>query len=96
YPIIGVNIDVAFAGPGARILSDTRGNREPITPGGPADRAGVQPGDVIVEVDGEPVLTYEEFVVALRSRAPGDVVTLSIKRGTESLSVDVTLGSTTG
>ena len=96
YPIVGVNLDVTYGGPGARILSAADGNRVPITPGGPAEDAGLEPGDVITAVDGETVDTYEEFVVAIRTREPGDHVTLEVERDGDVLSVDVTLGSTEG
>ncbi len=96
YPIVGVNLDVSYGGPGAQILPADDGNRVPITPGGPADDAGLEPGDIITAVDGDSVDTYEEFVVAIRTRAPGDTVTLQVERGGDELSIDVTLGSTEG
>ncbi|HVQ88015.1 MAG TPA: PDZ domain-containing protein, partial [Actinomycetes bacterium] len=96
YPIVGVNLDIAYSGLGARILPAPSSSGEPVTPGGPADEAGLEPGDVIVAVDGEPVDTFEEFVVSIRTRSPGDTVTLDVKRDGESLSFDVVLGSTEG
>ena len=96
YPIVGVNLDVTYPGPGARILPATDGSRVPITPGGPADEAGIEAGDVIRAVDGDRVDTYEEFVVAIRTRAPGDTVTLDVERAGTTLRFDVTLGSTEG
>ena len=67
-----------------------------MTPGGAADLAGMQPGDRIVAVDGEPVETYEEFVVLVRSQRPGDQVALTVERGDERLTLEVTLGATVG
>lgn len=96
YPIVGVNLDLAFAGTGARILDRAQGNRSPLTPGGPAERAGLQPADVITAVDGEPVDSYEEFVVSIRTFQPGDTVTLTVQRAGQELEFDVTLGSTQG
>ncbi len=60
--------------------------------GGPADRAGVEPGDVIVAIDGEPVRLAEDVVAAVRKHDPGDTVELEIRRadGT-SETVSVTL-----
>ena len=46
--------------------------------GGPADRAGLRPGDVITALDGEPTRTPEEFLAALRAREPGDTVTVTV------------------
>ncbi|MFC5238258.1 S1C family serine protease [Pseudonocardia zijingensis] len=47
-------------------------------PGGPAAIAGLRPGDLILAVDGEPTRRPEDFIGALRRRAPGDTITLSI------------------
>jgi putative serine protease PepD len=65
-------------------------------PEGPADRAGLEPGDVITEVDGQPVASFEEFVVEIRTRRPGDTVTLTVERGSEEFEVDVVLDATEG
>ena len=92
-PIVGVNLDLSYPGPGARILPQAVNGREPLLPGGPAEKAGLQPGDVITAVDGQPVATYEEFVVAIRSHAPGDQVTLTVKRDGQTQQVAVTLGA---
>lgn len=51
-----------------------------LVPGGPAEAAGLQPGDVIVGVDGQPVGSVSALVVALRRCEPGDEVRLSFRR----------------
>jgi putative serine protease PepD len=95
YPVVGVVLDLTYRGNGARI-QPAGGSRAPVTPGGPAERAGLQPGDVIVDVDGEPVGSYEEFVVSIRSHQPGETVQLTVQRGGEEFQVDVTLDATVG
>lgn len=45
-----------------------------VVAGGPADDAGVQVGDVVVQFDGQDVTTAEELGAAIRSHAPGDRV----------------------
>jgi putative serine protease PepD len=94
YPVVGVVLDLTYRGQGARIQSG--GARAPVTPGGPADLAGIEPGDVVVAVDGRPVDSFEEFVVLIRSRTPGDQVELSVEREDADLTVTVTLGATVG
>ncbi len=95
YPIMGALLDNSHQGPGARVAED--GDEQPgITPGGPADEAGVRPGDVIVELEGEPVRTAAELIVLLRSHQPGDRITMTIERGDSSQDVEVTLGSEVG
>ena len=47
----------------------------------PADTGGVQPGDVITRVDGKPVNGAEDLLARIASLAPGETVTLTIRRG---------------
>jgi putative serine protease PepD len=63
-----------------------------VTAGAPAASAGVQKGDVITAIDGSPVAGSDDLVSAVQSHAPGDSVTLTIKRGGSTQSVHVTLG----
>lgn len=56
-----------------------------------AEEAGVEPGDIIVEVDGEPLATMSQLVGEVRSRDPGDVVVLTIVRDDETFDLDVEL-----
>jgi S1-C subfamily serine protease len=51
-----------------------------VTPGGPVDRAGVQPGDVIVRIAGSEVPTLEALFAELRSLEPGQQVDLTVAR----------------
>ncbi|MDX1510379.1 MAG: PDZ domain-containing protein [Nitriliruptorales bacterium] len=48
-------------------------------------------GDVLVSVDGEPVATFEDILAALSGRQPGDVVTLTRRRGDEEAAIEVEL-----
>lgn len=62
-----------------------------VTPGGPAAKAGIQQGDIIIEVDGEEMVESSDLLVAIRDRQPGDRVEVTIDRnGAESV-VTVTL-----
>ena len=51
-----------------------------VSPGGPAATAGVQPGDVIVELDATPVQSADELVLAVREHRAGDTVTVRLVR----------------
>ncbi|HXF01901.1 MAG TPA: trypsin-like peptidase domain-containing protein [Arthrobacter sp.] len=62
-----------------------------VTNGGPADKAGIQPGDVLVSVDGEALETSEDLLAVLRKHDPGDVVTVETRRGSDTSTVKVTL-----
>jgi S1-C subfamily serine protease len=60
-----------------------------VLPGGPADEAGLVPGDVVVGVDGEPIGSAEDLVNAIAAREPGERVTLELSDGR---TVEVELG----
>ena len=47
---------------------------------GPAERAGIEPGDVIVSVDGHPVASSREFLVHFHGKAVGEALDLQIHR----------------
>ena len=96
HPIIGASVDSSYEGPGARIATESSGGTQPITPGGPADKAGLKAGDVVLEVDGRPVNGAVELIVAIRSHAPGDTVELTLKDGDGERTIKVTLGSQSG
>ncbi len=63
-----------------------------LAPTGPAAQAGIEPGDVIVAVDDQPVEAVEELLSALRQREVGDQVTVHVLRGDEEQAFAVTLG----
>jgi hypothetical protein len=60
-------------------------------PGGPADRAGLHPADVILELESAPVGLRQDFTLALQRLRAGHVATLGLLRANERLSVRVTL-----
>jgi S1-C subfamily serine protease len=54
---------------------------EGVYQGGPADKAGVQPGDIILQIDGKDVTTDAQVVDAVRAMKPGEKLRLEIWRG---------------
>ncbi len=66
-----------------------------VNPGGPADRAGVKTGDVIVQLNGKDVTDANKLRNEVAGLMPGTVVTLSIVRDGKPLDVRVTLGELT-
>lgn len=68
-----------------------------VTKGGPAEKAGLASGDVIVAVNGDDVSTSEELIDIIDTYAAGETVTLTVMvregRGYEEKEIDVTLVS---
>ena len=62
----------------------------------PAEKAGLQRGDVILTVNGEKVKNNQEFVSKIRQRLAGEKVTLGIIRQKKKIDVPVTLGEMPG
>jgi 2-alkenal reductase len=77
-----------------------------VTPGGPADQAGIKAGDtptsmerlnaggdIITALDGNTVNTFDELLSYLiTNKSPGDVVVLTVLRDGQSMEIPVTLG----
>jgi regulator of sigma E protease len=61
-----------------------------VTPGGPADKAGLRSGDYVVSVGATPVKSWDDFDAALRGAGVGKPVTVSVRRDGSSLSFPVT------
>ena len=62
----------------------------------PAAKAGLQVGDVVTAVDGEPVDTEHTLRDRVGAHAPNDSIELTVLRGGETLNIDVTLGERKG
>ena len=61
--------------------------------GSPADKAGLQEGDIVVAVDGQVVDENHDLSTRILPHVPGDTVTLSVVRGSKTMEVSVTLAT---
>ncbi|MFH8577619.1 trypsin-like peptidase domain-containing protein [Streptomyces zaomyceticus] len=96
HPVIGVSLDMQFNGDGARVGEKGKDGTASVTPGGPAAKAGLRPGDVITKVDGQRVHNGEELIVKIRAHRPGDRLELTLTRDGKELTKTLTLGSSQG
>jgi serine protease Do len=92
---IGVTIQRVTQG-----LSDSFGLPQPegalvssVEKGGPAEKAGVEPGDVILKLNGQPLNNSEELPVLVAGMTPGSSVNLEIWRNHGAKNLTVTLGA---
>jgi putative serine protease PepD len=62
------------------------------TAGGPAEKAGLQAGDIVKKVGGQSVSTPDEVAAAIAGNSPGDKVDVTVERNGSEHTVSVTLG----
>ncbi len=87
YPIMGVSLDTRFTGTGAKIPDEVGA----VSAGGPAERAGIKPGDVIIAIDGKAIATADEAIVSVRSHSVGQRITVKFLRGSVTKEVSLKL-----
>jgi len=84
---LGVAIEETPAGsasPGVRLAG--------VDQGGPAARAGLRTGDVVVELNGERVDSARSMIRAIAGTPPGNTVRLTVRRQGKDIEVPVTVG----
>jgi S1-C subfamily serine protease len=78
---------------GAWISADTSSGDPPIVAGSPAEKAGLQAGDIITSIDGHRIDAGAGLDDVLSQYKPNDTLTLEVLRGGQTISVQVTLGT---
>jgi hypothetical protein len=63
-----------------------------VTPGAPADAAGIRGGDVIVRIGEMAIHSLQDMQTALESNRPGDRIKISVRRGSSVITYPVSLG----
>jgi putative serine protease PepD len=87
YPFLGVSLDMNYSGVGALVANSGTS----ILPGGPAAKAGIRAGDLIVKFENRAIDSPEQLIVAIRAMNVGDKVTLTYIRDNKEVTVTVTL-----
>lgn len=89
YPVIGATVQTSRGtSEGARVeevMADT-----------PAERGGLEEGDVIVAVDGERVTDGIALIVSIRTHQPGEKIEFTVRREGDEITINVTLGAEVG
>jgi serine protease Do len=96
---IGVSAQAVTPAMGAALhlpqtSSDDRGALvASVEPDSPASKAGIQPGDVIVGVNGHHIGNQRELAINISQIAPGNTASLAVLRDGASKTLDVTVGT---
>jgi putative serine protease PepD len=85
HAYLGLSSTVPLSGAGGAVVRT-------VVPGGPADKAGVQTGDVITQVDGRQVFDPSDISTAIGTHNPGDSVSVTVQRAGAELHLKVKLG----
>ncbi|MGW2596005.1 S1C family serine protease [Streptomyces klenkii] len=96
YPVISASVNMKDAGSGARIAPNGDNNSPAVTPGGPADKAGLKPGDVITKLDDTTIDSGPTLISEIWTHKPGDKVTVTYTRDGKQSTAEITLGERKG
>ncbi|MEU8296458.1 trypsin-like peptidase domain-containing protein [Micromonospora sp. NPDC048909] len=86
--VIGAQVGgpgAGIAGGGVRLAA--------VEPSGPADGAGLRAGDVVLRLNGRPMTEPTDLIALVRKFAPGSVVTVEYRRGSDRQNASVTLAA---
>ena len=91
---LGVSLSTVSAATASRygLPVDTGAYVAAVSQGSGAEAAGLQEGDIITALDGEPVEGASDLMLAVRGKNPGDTVKLTVNRNGQEQEISVTLG----
>ncbi|CAL9521716.1 S1C family serine protease [Streptomyces sp. enrichment culture] len=96
YAKIGASVSLEDSSDGAKITDQGTGGAAAVESGGPADKAGLKPGDVITKLDDHVIDSGPTLIGEIWTHQPGDKVTITYKRGGQERTADLTLGAREG
>jgi S1-C subfamily serine protease len=82
---LGVTLGLVDSGPAGAVITT-------VTPGSAADEAGLEVGDLVVEIDGSPVQRPADLAAQVQTNQPGDTVEIVAVRDGAEMTLTVTLG----
>ena len=88
---IGVQFQAAESSAVGRVYGFASGGVivSQVVPNGPAAKAGVQPQDIIVSIDGASIKNGDELISIVSAKQPGSTVKLGVLRGSKHVNLDV-------
>jgi putative serine protease PepD len=96
YAKIGASVSLEDGTDGAQITQQGASGSAAVESGGPADKAGLKPGDVITKLDDHVIDSGPTLIGEIWTHQPGDKVTITYERDGKTHTVELTLGSRTG
>ncbi|MGC5005738.1 S1C family serine protease [Streptomyces sp. NBC_00353] len=96
YPVIGATVTMDEKTGGAVISEQGSGGTPPVSPDGPAAKAGLKAGDVITKFNDTVIDSGPTLIGEIWTHKPGDKVTLTYKRDGKVSTAEVTLGERKG
>ena len=85
HPYLGVSIGTPANRSGAQVAT--------VKNGSPADKAGLQAGDVITSFGGETIASPDDLTAAVAAKQPGDKVSITYVRNGSTNTTEVTIGT---
>jgi putative serine protease PepD len=96
YAKIGASVSLEDSTAGAKITDQGAAGSAAVESGGPADKAGLKPGDVITKLDDSVIDSGPTLIGEIWTHKPGDKVTITYKRGGQEHTAELTLGARVG
>lgn len=96
YAKIGASVSLEDTTEGAKITEQGASGSAAVEPGGPADKAGLKPGDVITKLDDTVIDSGPTLIGQIWTHKPGDKVRITYVRDGKTHTVEVTLGARVG
>ena len=93
HALIGVTVGTTVDKDG---ITSTGAEVKDVTKGGAGDKAGIEKGDIITALNGNPVASSDSLVAAIRGYQPGEKVKITYLRDGKKESTEITLGSDGG
>ncbi len=73
--------------------SDGAAKLTSVTRDGPADKAGLQPGDIVIAMDGKPVASYSDLTAQISAHKSDDTAKIKFRRDDATSEVELTFGA---